>query len=144
MFQILKIQRFDIHDRYFRFDHRRVWSRWKLSEIVFLTTYISMIKFLFCTVLPPGASKVDQTHKFDYILDLIQFFKISPNSVLIEMNDINNVIWNNLEYHDQLPKVHRFLLLKLTKNDFFWIFFCKIAEFCQLQRLLERKRCAYN
>ena len=26
-------------------------------------TYISMINFLFCTVVPPGASKVDQTHK---------------------------------------------------------------------------------
>ena len=24
-----------------------------------------MINFLFCTVLPPGASKVDHTHKFD-------------------------------------------------------------------------------
>ena len=38
-----------------------------------------MINFLFCTVLPPGASKVDQTHKFD------DFFKfdtvISKNTV---------------------------------------------------------------
>ena len=29
-----------------------------------------MINFLFCTVLPPRASKVDQTHKFDDFLDL--------------------------------------------------------------------------
>ena len=38
-----------------------------------------MINFLFCTVLPPGASKVDQTHKFE------DFFKsdtvISNNTV---------------------------------------------------------------
>ena len=29
-----------------------------------------MINFLFCTVFPPGASKVDQTHKFYDLLDL--------------------------------------------------------------------------
>ena len=38
-----------------------------------------------------------------------QFFQIRPDSVLIEMNDINNVIYNNFEYHDQLPKMHCFL-----------------------------------
>ena len=54
-----------------------------------------MINFLFCTVLPPGASKFDQTHIFDDILDLTQFFYIWSESVLIEMNDVNNVIYNN-------------------------------------------------
>ena len=29
-----------------------------------------MINFLFCIVLPAGASKVDQTHKLDNFLDL--------------------------------------------------------------------------
>ena len=58
----------------------------------FWTTYIDIINFLFCTVLPPRASKVDQTHKFDDFLDLTQFFQIWPDSVLIEMNDVNNVI----------------------------------------------------
>ena len=29
-----------------------------------------MMNFLFCTVLPPGASEVHQTHKFDHFLDL--------------------------------------------------------------------------
>ena len=33
-----------------------------------------MINFLFCTVLPTGAFKVDQTHKFKDLLDLAQFF----------------------------------------------------------------------
>ena len=61
-----------------------------------------MINFLFCTVLPPGASKVDQTHKFDDFLDLPQFFHIWPESVLIGMNNVENVILNNFEYHDQL------------------------------------------
>ena len=39
-------------------------------------TYISMKNFLFFSVLLPGASKVDQTHKFDDFLDLTQFFHI--------------------------------------------------------------------
>ena len=54
-----------------------------------------MINFLFCTVLPPGASKVDQTYKFDYFLDLTQFFHIWPDSALIEMKVVNNIIYNN-------------------------------------------------
>ena len=77
--------------------------------MVFWTTYIPKIKFLFSTVLPPVASKVDQTRKFDDFLDLTQFFQVWPESVLIEMNDVNDVIYNNLEYHDQLPKMHCFL-----------------------------------
>ena len=35
-----------------------------------------MMNFLFCTVLPMGAFKVDQTHKFDDFLDLTQLFQI--------------------------------------------------------------------
>ena len=35
-----------------------------------------VINFLFCTVLPPGASKVDWTQKFDDVLNLTQFFHI--------------------------------------------------------------------
>ena len=56
-----------------------------------------MINFLFCTVLPPGASKVDQTDKFDDFLDLTQFFHIWLDSVLIKMIDVNNVIHNNFK-----------------------------------------------
>ena len=33
-----------------------------------------MINFLLYAVLPPGASEVVQTHKFDDFLDLKQFF----------------------------------------------------------------------
>jgi len=51
-----------------------------------------MINFLFCSFLPPEASKVDQTYKFDDCLDITLFFYIWPDSVLIEMNDVNNVI----------------------------------------------------
>ena len=40
-----------------------------------------MINFLFCTVLPTGASKVDQPDKFDDFLNLIQLFPITPYSV---------------------------------------------------------------
>ena len=68
-----------------------------------------MINFLCCTILPPLAYKVDQTHKFDHFLDHTQFFQIWPDSVLIRMNDVNNVIHNNFEYHEQLSKVHSFL-----------------------------------
>ena len=49
---------------------------------------------------PSGTLRVDQTHKLYDLLDLTQFFQIWPDSVLIEMNDVNN---------DRLPKVHRFI-----------------------------------
>ena len=62
-----------------------------------------MINFIICTVFPLGTSK------FDDILDLIQFFQIGPESVLIEVNGDNNVIYNNFEYDDQLPKNSSFL-----------------------------------
>ena len=54
-----------------------------------------MKNFLSCTVLPPGASKVDQTRKFDDFLNLTQLFSMTPYSVLVRMNDVNNVIYNN-------------------------------------------------
>ena len=54
-----------------------------------------MINILSCTVFPPGATEVDQTHKFDDFLDLTQFFQIWPDNILIEMNDVNRVIYNN-------------------------------------------------
>ena len=74
-----------------------------MSEISFWTTYTDMINFLFCTVLPPGVSKVDQTHKFDDFLDLTQFFQIIQESVLIEINYVKNGNLNNLYPEDKLP-----------------------------------------
>ena len=59
-----------------------------------------MINFLFCTVLLPGACTIYQNHKFDDILNLMQFFPMTPYSVLVEMNYVNNVIHNNFKYHD--------------------------------------------
>ena len=53
-----------------------------------------MINFLFCAVLLPGTSKIDQTDKVDESVDLTQFSQIWPYSVFIEMNDVNNVICN--------------------------------------------------
>ena len=55
--------------RYFKFDHRVFWSKQKLPEMVFWTTYIPMKNFLFYNLLHPGASKVDRTRKFDVIKD---------------------------------------------------------------------------
>ena len=46
---------------------------------------------------------------FHNFLDFTQFFRIQSDSVLIEMNDVNNVIYNNIDYHDQLLKMYRFL-----------------------------------
>ena len=68
-----------------------------------------MINFIFRIVLPTGASKVVQTHKFVDFLDVTQFFQIWPDSVLIEMNDVKNNNINNFEHRYQLPKVHGFL-----------------------------------
>ena len=62
-----------------------------------------MINFLLCTVLPPWASEVDQTHKFDEFLDLAQFFQIWPDSVLIEIKVVRNNILNNLHLNEKLP-----------------------------------------
>ena len=82
-----------------------------------------MINFLGCMVLPPEVTKnfqvrkiqrydksdtdisdliiecfsqdkSHQCHKFDDFLDLTQCFQIWLDSVLIEMNDVNNVIYN--------------------------------------------------
>ena len=63
-----------------------------------------MINFLFCTVLPLGASKVDQTHKFDDFLNLIQLFSMTPYSVLIEIKVVRNYVINNFKLHDQLSR----------------------------------------
>ena len=54
------------------------------------------------------------------------------------MNDVRNDDINNFEYRDQLPKVHVFYL-RASKVDQKNIFYVKIAEFWQLQRLLEWK-----
>ena len=59
-----------------------------------------MMNFLFCTVLPPESSNVDQTHIFDDFVNLIQLFPMTPYSVLVKMNDVTNVICNNFENHD--------------------------------------------
>ena len=98
-----------------------------------------MMNFLFCIVLPPGASEVDQTHKFYDFLDLIQFFHIWSDSVLIEMNDVNNFICNNFAYNNSW----RYTVFPLGASKVYQktISFCKIDEFCQLQWLLERKLC---
>ena len=113
IFQIRKIQRFDKFDSYFRFDHRVFSSRSKLWEIIFYTIYISMINFIFCTVLPMGASKVYQTRKFVDFQNLIQLFLIKAYSVLIEIEVVRSYVINNFDYHDQLLNMHRFLTRSL-------------------------------
>ena len=67
--------------------------------MIFQITYISKMNILFYTVLPPGASKFDQTYKFDDFLNLIPLIPMTSYSVLVEMNDVNNVLYNNFEYH---------------------------------------------
>ena len=74
-----------------------------------------------CTVLPPEASEVDETHKFDNFLDLTECFQIWPDNVLIEMNDVNNDIYKNFEKHPT-PKDAPFSFWeprKLTIKRFF-------------------------
>ena len=61
-----------------------------------------MINFLFHIFLPPGASKF-------FFLDLTQYFQVWPKNVSIEMNSVNNVIYKNFQYNDQLSKIHCFL-----------------------------------
>ena len=61
-----------------------------------------MIIFLFCTVLPPGASKVDD------FLDLTQFFQIRQDSVLIEINYVEIDVINNFELHNKLSRMYSF------------------------------------
>ena len=76
------------------------------SVLTVTVSDLKIIKFV-------SFSKVDQTRKFDDFLDLIQFFQIWPDSVLIEINDIINVIYKNFVIHDQLLKMHRFLTRSL-------------------------------
>ena len=72
-----------------------------------------MKNFLFFNILPPGASKVDHTCKFDDFLNLTQIFSMTPYSVLVRMNDVDNVIYNYFVSHDQLLKIHCFLTRSL-------------------------------
>ena len=67
-----------------------------------------MINFLSCTVLPPRASKVDKTHKFDDISNLIQLFLMILYSVLIESKVVRNININNFELNDKPSKTDRF------------------------------------
>ena len=46
-------------------------------------------------------------------LDLTQIFHIWPDSVLNGMNDVNHVIYNNLNYDKQLLNMHCFLTRSL-------------------------------
>ena len=50
-----------------------------------------------------------KNNKMLWYLDLAQCFQIWSNSVLIKMNYVRNNDINNFEYHNQIPKVHRFL-----------------------------------
>ena len=65
-----------------------------------------MMKFLFCTVLLPGVSIFDQTHKFDDFKNLMQLFLMTPYSVLIEIEIVRNYVINNFKLHDQLSRIH--------------------------------------
>ena len=77
IFQIKKIQRFDKSDTDISdlivecFNQDKSCQKLYFKELIF-----SMINFLLCIVLPPGASKVNQAHKLDDILDLTQFCHI--------------------------------------------------------------------
>ena len=60
-----------------------------------------MIKFLFRTVLPLGASKVNQTHIYDDFLNhLIQLFPMTPYSILVQIKVVRNYVQNNFKHHD--------------------------------------------
>ena len=63
---------------------------------------------MYLFVLELSMTKVEQTHKFYDFLNLTQFFQIWPDSVLIEINDVNNFIYNYFEYHDQHLKMYHF------------------------------------
>ena len=65
-----------------------------------------MINFLFCTVPPPGASKVDQTDKFDDFLNLIHLFPMTPYSVFVEIKLVRNYVINNFNFVDQFCRIH--------------------------------------
>ena len=81
IFQIRKIDKFDtdISDlSIVCFDQDESYQKFYFKHLM----YSSMINFLFYTVLPPGTSETDQTHKFDDFLksdtvisnDTVQFF----------------------------------------------------------------------
>ena len=67
-----------------------------------------MINFLFCTVLPLGASKVDQTHKFDDFLNMIQLFLMTAYRVLVEIKVVRSYVVNNFEPNNQLSRLDSF------------------------------------
>ena len=107
IFQIRKFLWYDKSGRYFRFDHSALIEMEVVRNYIFKNSYLNN-KLLFCTVLPPGASKVDQTHTFDDFLNLIQLFSITPYSVLVEINVVRNYVINNFKLHDKLSRMHSF------------------------------------
>ena len=69
IFQIRKIKRFDKSDK-------------DISDLIIECLVKTKVvkndilnNFIFYIVLPPGASEVDQTYKFDDFLDLTQYFR---------------------------------------------------------------------
>ena len=67
-----------------------------------------MKNFLFCNLLPPGVSKIDQTHKFDDFLNAIQLFTIRRYTVLVRIKVVSNYVINNFKLNDQLSRMHSF------------------------------------
>ena len=70
----------------------------------------------------------------------LHIFSMTPYSVLVGIKVFKNDVINNFLIDDQLPKMHCFIsrsLQSFRKNNFFH----KMAEFCQLQRILEWKLC---
>ena len=63
--------------------------------MIFQTTSVSIINFLLCTVLPPGASEVNQTQKFYDFFDLATVL-LDLTGQYFDCNErVNNVIYNN-------------------------------------------------
>ena len=66
-----------------------------------------MINFLFCTVLLPGAAKVDQTHKYYDFLNLMVIFN-DTIQCFYQNKSFRNYVINNFEFHNQLSRIDSF------------------------------------
>ena len=69
-----------------------------------------MINSIFCTVLPMGASKVVQTHKFDDFLDHTQFFLDLTGQLIDKKKVFRNDAMNNFEICNKLSKIEQLSL----------------------------------
>ena len=94
-----------------------------------------MISSLLCTVLPQGASEIDQINKFDDFLDLTQFFHIWPDSVAPKASPLSvREAPSACIQEDLWQRIQSFKIVAKTSDDNQLSYFYVFNPFLKLNR----------